>query len=47
MSDKNTGAAERTNRSYECNGCGECFESMDRLRQHEVDCKDDDFESDF
>ena len=31
-------------RAYECTGCGQYFESMDRLRQHEVDCKSDDFE---
>jgi len=45
MSKENTGAARGTNRSYECDGCGESFEFMERLRQHEVDCKDDDFES--
>jgi hypothetical protein len=28
-------------RSYECAGCGEYFDSFDRLRQHEVDCRDD------
>jgi len=47
MSDENTTGVKKTIRSYECDGCGECFESMERLRQHEVDCKDDDFESDF
>ena len=24
--------------SFECNGCGQFFESWERLRQHEVDC---------
>ena len=28
--------------SFECDGCGQFFESWERLRQHEVDCKDDD-----
>ena len=44
MSDDNAETANKTNRSYECNCCGERFESAERLRQHEVDCKDDDFE---
>jgi hypothetical protein len=32
----------KTARSYECDGCGASFESFERLRQHEVDCKNDD-----
>jgi hypothetical protein len=30
------------NLSFECNGCGQCFESSERLRQHAIDCGDDD-----
>lgn len=29
---------------FECDGCGGFFESLECLRQHEVDCKDDNFE---
>jgi len=31
--------------SFECNGCGQFFESWERLRQHEVDCNADDTEN--
>lgn len=31
--------------SFECDGCGEFFESWERLRQHQVDCQEDDFEN--
>jgi hypothetical protein len=44
MIEKTSYAAGETIRAYECSGCGQCFESMDRLRQHEIDCKEDDFE---
>jgi predicted nucleic acid-binding Zn ribbon protein len=30
--------------AFECDGCGEAFESLQRLRQHEVDCKSDETE---
>jgi hypothetical protein len=26
---------------FECDGCGQCFESWDRLRQHQIDCRSD------
>ena len=31
--------------SFECDVCGQSFESWDRLRQHQVDCQNDDFDS--
>lgn len=31
--------------SFECDGCGQFFETWDRLRQHQVDCQSDDFDS--
>lgn len=31
--------------SFECDGCGQFFETWERLRQHQVDCQNDDFES--
>jgi hypothetical protein len=30
--------------SFECEGCGQFFESGERLRQHAIDCRDDDTE---
>jgi hypothetical protein len=30
--------------SFECDGCGQFFESWERLRQHAIDCRDDDSE---
>ncbi len=30
--------------AFECDGCGECFGSWERLRQHQVDCKSDESE---
>lgn len=30
--------------SFECEGCGGSFESWERLRQHQVDCKTDESE---
>jgi hypothetical protein len=35
----------RTALSFECDGCGQLFESWERLRQHQVDCRDDDADS--
>lgn len=31
--------------SFECDCCGQFFESWGRLRQHQVDCQSDEFES--
>ena len=28
--------------SFECDGCGQFFESWERLREHGVDCRDED-----
>lgn len=44
MSDESASVVRETSCSYECNGCGERFESVERLRQHEVDCTNDDFD---
>ncbi len=30
--------------AFECESCGEHFETWDLLRQHQVDCQTDDFE---
>jgi hypothetical protein len=30
--------------AFECDGCSESFESLERLRQHQVDCKSDESE---
>jgi len=38
-------AEEGKSLSFECEGCGGFFESWDRLRQHQVDCRNDDFDS--
>jgi len=43
MKDKRSENIEKIASSYECGGCGAFFESLDRPRQHEVDCKEDDF----
>ena len=40
-----TETEKRKNLSFECDGCGGCFESWDRLHQHQVDCQSDEFES--
>lgn len=32
--------------SFECDNCGQCFESWERLRQHHVDCQSDTFDGD-
>jgi len=47
MESKNdeTETEKRKNLSFECDGCGGCFESWDRLRQHQVDCQSDEFET--
>ena len=39
--DNNADDIKTMARSYQCDGCGEFFDSFDRLRQHEVDCRDD------
>lgn len=31
--------------SFECDCCGQFFESWERLRHHQVDCQSDEFES--
>jgi hypothetical protein len=31
--------------SFECETCGQSFESWPRLRQHQVDCQTEDFDS--
>jgi hypothetical protein len=33
--------------SFECSGCGQCFESTERLRQHAIDCGDDEAASEL
>jgi hypothetical protein len=30
--------------SFECDGCGQLFESWERLRQHQIDCQGDDLD---
>jgi hypothetical protein len=30
--------------AFECESCGQHFETWDLLRQHQVDCQTDDFE---
>jgi predicted SprT family Zn-dependent metalloprotease len=50
QSDENVDSVRQNSRSYECSACGEHFESTERLRQHEVDCRDDrfdEFDSEF
>lgn len=39
---RNVGTVGQKNLSFECSGCGQCFESSERLRQHAIDCGDDD-----
>ena len=46
-SGKNIGAVTQKSLSFECSGCGECFESTERLRQHAIDCRDDDSASEL
>jgi ribosomal protein L44E len=36
--------ASRTALCFECESCGERFETWDRLRQHQIDCQPDDFD---
>jgi hypothetical protein len=45
MKEDSSNDVKRTALSFECNGCGQFFESWERLRQHEVDCKDDDVDN--
>jgi hypothetical protein len=41
-SQNNRGEAEQSKSlSFECEGCGGFFESWERLRQHQVDCRSD------
>ena len=42
MRENKSDNVEKIQRSYERDGCGAFFESLESLRQHEVDCKDDD-----
>jgi len=42
MSEEKSNDIKEKERSFECDGCGASFESFERLRQHEVDCKDHD-----
>jgi len=44
---KDVGAVTKKIFSFECGGCGECFESTERLRQHAIDCGDDDSASEL
>lgn len=37
-------SAPQATLSYECESCGQGFESWARLRQHQVDCQSDDFD---
>jgi hypothetical protein len=38
------GSPAKSALAFECDGCNEAFESLERLRQHQVDCKSDDSE---
>jgi hypothetical protein len=42
MTDSKSENIEKIASSYECDGCGAFFDSFNRLRQHEVDCKEND-----
>ena len=33
--------------AFECDSCGQAFESWERLRQHQVDCQTESFDSEF
>ena len=41
MSKEKFNDTKEKERSFECDGCGALFASFESLRQHEVDCKDD------
>lgn len=45
MDEEFTNATKPTTLSFECEGCGQFFETWERLRQHQVDCQMDDFNS--
>ena len=42
MTDRKSENIEKIASSHECDGCGAFFDSLNRLRQHEVDCKEND-----
>ena len=46
-SGRNVGTVGLKNLSFECSGCGQCFETSERLRQHAIDCGDDDSASEL
>ncbi|HXG49988.1 MAG TPA: C2H2-type zinc finger protein [candidate division Zixibacteria bacterium] len=39
--------ASGESRPFECNYCGQAFGSEDQLRQHQVDCFDEDSEAEI
>ena len=41
MSDEPANFVNPTALPFECEGCGQGFESWDRLRQHQIDCGQD------
>lgn len=41
MNDERAYIAKPTTLPFECDGCGQFFESWDRLRQHQIDCSAD------
>jgi hypothetical protein len=41
MKEAESNDIERKINSHECPACGAAFESFERLRQHAVDCRDD------
>jgi hypothetical protein len=44
MNEENSAAKKNKPEPFECVRCGAGFESLTRLRQHEVDCIAEDFE---
>jgi hypothetical protein len=46
-SDENVAAMTQKSLSFECSSCGHCFESTERLRQHAIDCGDDESASEL
>ena len=45
MDEEFANATKPTTLAFECDGCGQSFETWDHLRQHQVDCQTDDFDS--
>jgi hypothetical protein len=41
MKEDQSGGEQQKALSFECNCCGQRFESWERLRQHAIDCDDD------